>query len=51
MTTLSRTARCELVSDPLGPMQKGARADFLLIDGDPIDGLLLMMTKEKIPLP
>jgi imidazolonepropionase-like amidohydrolase len=34
----------------LGVIQEGAYADILLIDGNPIDDLLPLMDKDKIPV-
>jgi len=35
---------------PFGVIQEGAYADILLIDGNPIEDLLLLTNKDKIPV-
>jgi imidazolonepropionase-like amidohydrolase len=35
---------------PLGVIYEGAYADIFLIDGNPIDDLLLLMNKDNIPM-
>ena len=35
---------------PLGVIKEGAYADILLIDGNPIEDLLLLMDKDNIPV-
>jgi imidazolonepropionase-like amidohydrolase len=35
---------------PLGVIQEGAYADILLIEGNPIEDLLLLMDKDNITL-
>ena len=34
----------------LGVIQEGVYADILLIDGNPMEDLLLLMNKDKIPV-